>query len=309
MTEPNRSVSLTTKLRVGLSVVVITTILLLTIQSASASPPPVQIETETEIDEPRPGEPVEIDATVSNLAHNNSRNVRVRYVFLREGGGLDTYRQDEDVGVIAPGGSLTIPFSVTFDSPGQKHLDLEITVSKEGDDSPHAYKKPIYIDVTDSDLRGDVRLTSNTVTGSGTVTIEGDASNVGGTDVESVLLRVPNTDSVSPTPPNGEYYVGGIETSEFGTFELTGDVANDTDTIPVTITYISSGDDRDDERVTKTQRIPVAESPSGAPETQQAQATAADMPPSDRGPPILIVGSVAVLVVISIIGLLLWRRQ
>ena len=283
--------------------------LLISVQSATASPPPVKIETTTDVAEPKPGEPVEIDAVISNLANNNSRNVRVRYVWLREGDGLDAYEQSEDVGVIAPGGSLTIPFSVTFDSTGQKHLDLEITASKTGDDTPHTYKKPIYIDVTDSDLRGDVRLTSNSVTGSGTVSIEGDAANIGGTDVESVLLRVPETGSVSPSPPNGEYYVGGIETSEFGTYELTADIANGTDSVPVEITYITTGENRDDERVTKTQQIPVADSLSGVPRTQQVQATATTTPPSGGGPPVLLIGGVAVLVVISILGVVLWRRQ
>lgn len=309
MIPSNLRLSPITKLRVVLSVIAVTTVLLLSIHSAGASPPPVQIETTTDIDEPMPGETVEIDATISNLKNDNNRNVRVRYVWLREGGGLDAYRQSEDVGVISPGGSLTIPFSMTFESSGQKHLDLEISVSKEGDDSPYQYKKPIYIDVTDSDLRGDVRLTSNSVTGSDTVTIEGDAANIGGTDVDSVLLSIPNTDSVSPTPPNGEYYVGGIETSEFGTFELTANIANNTDSIPVDITYITTGENREDERVTKTQQIPVAQQPSTAPQPRQAQATTAGVSSSAGGPPIATIGGVAALVVFSAVGLVLWRRR
>ena len=285
------------------------TVLLVSMQTAAASPPPVQIETTTDIDEPMPGETVEIDATISNLENDNDRNVRVRYVWLREGGGLEAYQQSEDVGVISPGGSLTIPFSVTFDSPGQKHLDLVITASKDGDDEPYEYKKPIYIDVTNSDLRGDVRLTSTSVTGSNTITIEGDAANTGGTDVDSVLLSIPSTDSVSPTPPNGEYYVGGIETSEFGTFELTADVSNTTDSVPVNITYITTGENRGDERVTKTQQVAVEEQPSAGSQPRQAQATATGVSSSEGGPPIAIIGVVAVLVIIGAIGLVLWRRQ
>ena len=310
MIDFDRRISQRTRLQIICTAAIITTLLLVSIQSAAASAPPVQIETSTDVEEPKPGEPVEIDANISNLANNNNQNVRVRYVFLREANGLDAYRQSEDVGVIAPGGELTIPFSVTFTSTGQKHLDLVITVSNEGDDSSHTYKKPLYIDVVDdSDLRGDVRLTSNSVTGSGTVSIEGDAANIGGTDVESVLLRVPDTGSISPRPPNGEYYVGGIETSEFGTYELTADIANETESVPIEITYITTGKNRDDERVTKTQRIPVTDSPSGLPRTQQAQATATTAPSSGGGPPILIIGGVAVLGVISILGMVLWRRQ
>jgi hypothetical protein len=308
MMPSNLPLSAKTSLRAVLSVVAVTTVLLLSIQSVAAAPP-VQIETTTDIDEPMPGETVEIEATISNLENNNNRNVKLDWVFLREGGELDLYQQSEDVGVIAPGGSLTIPFSVTFDSPGEKHLDLEIIVSQEGNEPPHTYKKPIYIDVSNSDLRGDVRLTSNSVTGSDTVTIEGDAANIGGTDVESVLLSIPSTDSVSPTPPNGEYYVGGIETSEFGTFELTADIANNTDSVPVDITYITTGENRGNERVTKTQQIPVEEQPSTAPQPRQAQATTAGVSSSGGGPPIAIIGGVAALVVFSAVGLVLWRRQ
>ena len=309
MIPANLCLSSKTKLRVVLSVGIVMAVLMVSMQTASASPPPVQIETTTDIDEPMPGETVEIEATISNLENDNDRNVRVRYVWLREGGGLEAYQQSEDVGVISPGGSLTIPFSVTFDSPGQKHLDLELTASKAGDDSPYTYKKPIYIDVTNSDLRGDVRLTSTSVTGSNTVTIEGDAANTGGTDVESVLLSIPNTDSVSPTPPNGEYYVGGVETSEFGTFELTADVSNNTNSVPVDITYITTGENRGDERVTRTQQISVEEQSSAAPQQQQAQATTAGVSSSGGGPPIVLIGVVAALVVIGTIGLVLWRRR
>lgn len=310
MTLSSLRLSTKTKLRVIFSVGVITIILLLSIQSAAASAPPVQIETSADVEEPMPGERVTINTEISNLKNNNDKNVVVRYVYLRKGGSaLDTYRQSEDVGAIAPGGSLTIPFSLKFDSSGQKHFYVEITVSQEGEDSIHTYKKPIYIDVTDSDLRGDVRLTSNSVSGSNTVTIEGDAANIGGTDVDSVLLSIPNTDLVSPRPPNGEYYVGGIETSEFGTFELTADIANGTDSVPVEITYITTSENRDDERVTKTQRIPVTDTSSGLQQAQQAQATATNGPPSGGGPPMLLIGGVALLVVISILGVVLWRRQ
>jgi hypothetical protein len=292
-----------------LFVVAVTTVLLLSIQSIAASPPPVQVETTTNISEPMPGEQFTINAEITNIDDNNDRNVEIIYVVLREGNGLDAYRQSEDVSVIAPGSSVTIPFSMKFDTTGKKQLDLGVTVSAYNSDSHATYEKPIYIDVTNSDLRGDVRLTSSSATKGSTAMIEGNAANIGGTDVESVLLSIPNTESVSPTPPNGEYYVGGIETSEFGTFELTAEIANDTDSVPVDITYITTGEDREDERVTKTQQIPVEEQPSTVSRTRQAQASTAGVSSPGGGLPITIIGGVAVLVVFSAIGLVLWRKQ
>jgi len=163
--------------------------------------------------------------------------------------------------------------------------------------------------VTESDLRGDVRLTSTSVTGRNTITVEGDAGNIGGTDVESVLVSIPETDAVSPRPPNGEYYVGGIETSEFGTFELTADVVSGTESVPVNITYITTGESRDDERITKSQQIPISEATMSAQQAGQPQAAATESPPSGGGPPLGLLGGVGILVVVSILGLVLWRRR
>jgi len=267
------------------------------------------METSTDIDEPMPGESVSINTTISNLENNNGRNVVVSYVYLRDADGLDAYRQAENVGSIAPGGSLSIPFSITFNDPGRKQVDLQITVSPQGEDELYTFQKPIYIDVTESDLRGDVRLTSTSVTGRNTITVEGDAANIGGTDVESVLVSIPETDAVSPRPPNGEYYVGGIETSEFGTFELTADVVSGAESVPVNITYITTGEGRDDERITKSQQIPISEAATSAQQAGQPQAAATESPPSGGGPPLALLGGVGILIVVGILGLVLWRRR
>ena len=306
---PNIHVSSNIQIRAILSVAILAIVLLVTIQTAAGSAPPIQMETSTDIDEPMPGESVSINTTISNLENNNGRNVVVSYVYLRDADGLDAYRQGENVGSIAPGGSLSIPFSITFNDPGRKQLDLQITVSPQGEDELYTFQKPIYIDVTESDLRGDVRLTSTSVTGRNTITVEGDAANIGGTDVESVLVSIPETDAVSPRPPNGEYYVGGIETSEFGTFELTADVVSGAESVPVNITYITTGADRDDERITKSQQIPISEAATSAQQAGQPQAAATESPPSGGGPPLALLGGVGILIVVGILGLVLWRRR
>lgn len=303
-----RTMPSSSEFRITLAIFVCMTFILLALPTVSGAAPSVQISTSTDIGEPMPGEPVEINTTVSNL-ENSNQNAVVSYVFLRGKGGLNIYRQSEDVGVIAPGGSLSIPFTYTFSETGQKQLEVEIAVQNANGVSTHTFKKPIYIDVTGSDLRGDVRLTSTQVSGQETITVEGDAANIGGTDVESVLLSIPNTESVSPRPPASEYYVGGIETSEFSTFELTATVDQETDTVPVNISYISTGIERDDQRITRTQRIPIQQSAN--PGGQSAQATTAEttqQPITDRFP-LVPIAVVALLALISVGGIILWRRQ
>ena len=111
-----------------------------------------------------------------------------------------------------------------------------------------------------STVSGEIRLVSVETGQTGSsVTVQGDAANLGSTTAESVLVSVADTDAVSPTAPTGEYYVGEVEGSEFGTFELTATTSGDVSSIPVEITYIVDGD-----RVTATQEIEIESASSAA---------------------------------------------
>ena len=268
-----------------------------------AADPPIQIETNVSPEEPTVGESVTIDATISNLETDEGRNVDVRYVYLREAGTLNDYDRFRRVGTIGSGGSLSIPLSTTFESPGQKQLEVEITTQySDSDGEIYTYRQPVFVDVQESELRGEVRLTSVDATGGSAVTIEGDAANVGNSDVKSVLLSVPDTGNVSPRSPNGEYFVGGVDASEFATFDLTADVDPDTDSVPVEITYIV-----EDERVTETQQVDLGATNRSAttPTTQAAASTSAPT----SGPPLVPIGIAVGLLVVGGVGILLWRGQ
>jgi len=268
-----------------------------------AADPPIQIETNVSPEEPTVGESVTIDTTISNLETDEGRNVDVRYVYLREAGTLNDYDRFRRVGTIGSGGSLSIPLSTTFDSPGQKQLAVEITTQySDSDGEIYTYRQPVFVDVQESELRGEVRLTSVDATGGSAVAIEGDAANIGNSDVKSVLLSVPDTGNVSPRSPNGEYFVGGVDASEFATFDLTADVNPDTNSVPVEITYIV-----EDERVTETQQVDLdATNRSAAtPTTQAAASTSAPT----SGPPLVPIGIAVGLLVVSGVGIVLWRGQ
>ncbi|MFD1642867.1 hypothetical protein [Halohasta litorea] len=266
-----------------------------------ATDPPIQISTNVTPSDPTVEESVTIDAIISNIENSESRNVDVRYVYLRQSG--MTIDRFESVGTVGSGGSLSLPLSATFDDPGQKRLEIEITTQYSDDDSEiYTYTHPVFIDVTESDLQGEVQLTSVETSARNGVTIQGDAANIGNSDVQSVLLSVSDTEGVTPKSPNGEYFVGGIDASEFATFDLTADIEPETDSIPVEITYIV-----DDERVTKTQQIAVESTNTTAP-PPNTQAAASGTPPSS-GLPLLPIGVVVVLLVIGVVGTVLWRRQ
>lgn len=86
-----------------------------------------------------------------------------------------------------------------------------------------------------------------------TVTLRGDAANVGSGDLRSVQVAVEPTDGVVPVSPYRDYFIGEIEASEFGTFELTANVSSGA-TVPARITYVADG-----ERRTQHTQIDVAD--------------------------------------------------
>ncbi|QLH81234.1 hypothetical protein [Halosimplex pelagicum] len=101
-------------------------------------------------------------------------------------------------------------------------------------------------DLTEEVL-GEIRLTSvETMQVGPRVTIEGDASNVGSTDAESVLISIQGDNEGS------EYFVGTVEASEFATFELTAQPQGDASAVPIELSYIVDG-----ERMTTTQQVEV----------------------------------------------------
>lgn len=152
-----------------------------------------------------------------------------------------------------------------------------------------------------SAVSGEIRLVSvETTRIGGDVTIEGEAANVGSTTAESVLLSVVDGGGVRPTAPTGEYYVGEVDGSEFGTFELTADTADGTTEVPVEITYVVDGD-----RVTRTQRIDLSTTSRGGQATQDADARR--RPSGGSGLPLTAIGTVLAIVALGGVGVAVYR--
>jgi len=153
---------------------------------------------------------------------------------------------------------------------------------------------------------GAIELTSvdsaRTATG---VQLEGDAANVGGTNVSSVTVRVQNTSAVTPVPPSADFFVGSVDASEFATFELTAETAPNVSAVPVEITYIA-----ENERTTRTQTLEIgsASAASGGDASGGADGSAAATTDDSRG---LILPGIGVAVVVFAVacGVYLWGRR
>ncbi|ELZ56328.1 MULTISPECIES: hypothetical protein [unclassified Haloferax] len=163
-------------------------------------------------------------------------------------------------------------------------------------------------EIDDDSVPGEIQLTSiETTRSAGSVTIQGDAANVGNTDASSVLLTVEETANVTHGSPSGGYFVGRVEASEFATFDVTAELSGEPTTVPIEVSYIVDGD-----RVTTTQEVPLDS--SGA-------APVAAGPQSEQGPgsnesssggsqlPLPVIGGVLVVVVLGGVGIYRWRQH
>ena len=82
---------------------------------------------------------------------------------------------------------------------------------------------------------------------SGHLVVTGSASNVGLSPVDSVVVRVAESEGVTPVSPNREYFVGTIPASDFVSFDVTARVDENVTEIPLRVTYLSDGQRRVEE--------------------------------------------------------------
>lgn len=160
--------------------------------------------------------------------------------------------------------------------------------------------------------QSNMTLTGVAVTRQGTtITLDGDASNIGSADASSVLVSVVESESVTPAAPNGEYFVGSVESSEFATFELTASAGANAsvDSVPVRVSYSAAG-----ERVERIVEVDVSDASGGGAAAAGAasRANGAGAPgDSGGGLPLTTIGiGVAVLVLGGVgVAAYRWRQQ
>jgi len=200
--------------------------------AVTAADPAVQLSSVTVTpDDPNTGERVTIEATISNL-ENSDTTVDVTDLYVRTPGTTEEFARGEDVGSIAPGGTLSVPVVTTFENPGQKRLDINLGVRDE-DGQYHSYTYPVYIDVSEPTVKADLSATTSQ-NDSGTTEVS--LTNFGNTNLSDVEItavaggEVLDRNFVYDVPP---------ESSRTTAFD-TGDV--DSDTVEFTATYAAAGD-------------------------------------------------------------------
>ncbi|GAA0525896.1 hypothetical protein SAMN04488066_102172 [Halorubrum aquaticum] len=202
--------------------------------------------------------------------------------------------------------------SAAFDTEGYDAGNVTFTASYAANGETHEVSREVALE---PDVSGEIRLTAVEATRrAGSVSIDGEAANVGGSDAESVLVSVRGGDGVTPEGGSGEYFVGAVDASEFATFELAASVGNGTTEVPVEVSYLVDG-----ERVTTVRPVEVSSTgfpPTGAATSEQSGGGPSggsggpQGPPGDSGLPTLPI-LVGVIALIGAAGGLyyLWNRE
>jgi hypothetical protein len=137
---------------------------------------------------------------------------------------------------LAPGESASVTVDLSsIRRPGDVTFDVGYRIAGQSGDAVGTYEyRP---------EAGVVRLTGVSLAfEDGQLVVQGNAGNVGGADVEGVIVSVGDSEFVDPAYPQRNYFVGTVEGSEFAPFELTADVDRENVTvIPVVINYTVDG--------------------------------------------------------------------
>ena len=138
---------------------------------------------------------------------------------------------------VRPGDAESVFFNAAaFDEPTTLSFEAGYTLGTERGTSETTFEyRP---------NRGEVVLTDVDMTSEdGTVTVTGNAANPGLGEINGAVVAVEETETVSPTYPAREYFVGAVPESEFVRFDVTADVDHDNaTTVPVTVTYLADGE-------------------------------------------------------------------
>jgi len=144
-----------------------------------------------EPDDPVVGEQTTITATFES-AEASTESAEITEVSVR---GPSTFVTADDVGTLGPGTSLTVPFSTSFESAGEKRLTVTIRgIASNG--SVFVVKKPVYVDVDDATVDPD--LTARATVENGSSVLKATLAEHGTVDLEDVRIdAVSDGESVS----------------------------------------------------------------------------------------------------------------
>lgn len=230
--------------------------------------------------------------TTLNLTVANGLNRSIRSLALEvDPTGFDVAEPRRVRSAIASGTDVGLSFDVSNASAGRAVVPVAITYTP-ADGERRTFERTL--ELTFQAVRNPARITLTELAvtrDSGDAVVRGSASNVGGSDAESVLVTVLDGEGVGPAEAESTFFVGEVPASDFTSFEVAAAVdANETVSIPLRVSYVTDGT-----RINRTQSVRYSPPSPGenAPERNE-----------QGGLPLVPIAVVAVLGV----AVLAWRR-
>ena len=138
------------------------------------------------------------------------------------------------VGNIPPKASVPLRINIDTTSSTAGRKDLAFTARYTNCDTVHKSDLAASIEVVDRSILILTGITTEHT--SPWYTITGDVNNLGATDLSGVVVAIGAADGVTPKQPYPEYFIGELESDDFGSFELSVEL-DLVDSIPLTIEY------------------------------------------------------------------------
>lgn len=231
-----------------------------------------------------PGSPGNVTVTLSNGMDVPARNVELT---LRP---TDVSVDDRRrvASTVPAGGERTFTFVASGPTAGEETFDAHLAYTA-GNGSRYDLTRSLETRFRPPANPGAVNLTGLSVVRDGDqVVVRGTASNVGNTDVSSVLVAAASADRVRPARSNAEYFVGQIPASDYASFEVRAQVTDNASTvsIPLRVSYLVDG-------VRRERTVRVAYHPPDP--TEPTSSSDGGLPLS--GVPLVAVGGLGVVVV------------
>jgi hypothetical protein len=167
----------------------------------------------------------------------------------------------ENVTISGTSQNATVPQRLISQIPAQSSRSLIVNTSLDGERAAIRMRAsydmgPRHDTVTDGvvvrSTPGQIDLTGvNVLSEGGRLQITGSASNIGLTRANSVVVRVKETEAVTPAAPSREYFVGTVPRSDFVSFDVYARTTGNVSSIPLEVSYLVDG-----QRYTRTVRVP-----------------------------------------------------
>jgi hypothetical protein len=185
---------------------------------------------------------------------------------------------------VAPDGSRAVRLNVS----GVERANLDVRVAFESGGERDSVSTAVrYVSTP-----GQIELTGVDLSREDShVRIVGSASNVGLSEVDGVVLTVLPSEGVRPVAPYRDFFVGTVPASDFVSFDLTAEIDEGVDTVPVEVTYVVDG-----ERVTAIERLDVSDLPPAESEGQSSPVS-----------PLLV--GLGVVLIVAAVGAGVWYRR